>query len=178
MPRPSLLTRQVVAMPPGAALPRSLSPGCFGCGPENERGLQMESRLEGDLVVADLPLVSWMGGGPGVAHGGMLATFLDELMGHVAVAHRIPAVTARFEIDFLRPVPIGAVLRGEAWLAGREGRKLWTEAQGRDGNGEACIEARALYMTVGLEHFGEALAGMSEEQLARLSQFHADELYP
>jgi acyl-coenzyme A thioesterase PaaI-like protein len=178
MPRHSLLSRVVVPMPDWAVLPGSLSPGCFGCGPENERGLQVQSRLERDLVVADLSLVPWQGGGPGVAHGGILATFLDELMGHVAVAHRIPAVTARFEIDFLRPAAIGSLLRGEAWLARRDGRKLWTEAEGRDGNGETCIEARALYMTVGLEHFGDALAGLSEEQLARLNPFRAGEVYP
>jgi len=31
---------------------------------------------------------------------------------------------------------------------------------------------------VGLEHFAEALAGMGEEQLTRLSRFRADEFYP
>jgi len=178
MPRTSLLSNQVVPLPPGAALPGSLNPDCLGCGPENEHGLRMQPRLEGDRVVADLLLVSWLAGGPGVAHGGALATFLDELMGHAAVAHRVPAVTAHFEIDFLRPVLIGARIRGEAWLARREGRRLLTEAFGRDGQGEICVEARALYLAVGLDHFAEALGGMTGEQLARLSRFRPDEYYP
>ena len=178
MARESLLTHVVIPVPAGAALPGSLSPGCFGCGPENERGLQLQFRLEGDLVVGDLHLVPWLGGGPGVAHGGILATFLDELMGHAAMAHGIGAVTATFEIRFLRPTPIGSVLRGEAWLARREGRKLWVEAEGRDGSGEVCIEARALYMAVGLEHFGEALKHITEEQRARLQGFRSGEPYP
>jgi acyl-coenzyme A thioesterase PaaI-like protein len=178
MPRASLLTYEVIPMPVGAALPGSLNPDCFGCGPENKHGLRLEPRLEGDKVVAELRLAPWFAGGPGVAHGGALAAYVDELMGHVAVAHRIPAVTARFEIDFLRPVLIGSGIVGEAWLARREGRKLWTEAVGRDGDGEACVEARAIYLSVSLEHFAEALAGMGEEQLTRLSRFRADELYP
>jgi acyl-coenzyme A thioesterase PaaI-like protein len=177
MPRPSLLTYEIVAVPPGAELPGSLNPECFGCGPENEHSLRIKPWLEGDRVVADLSLVPWLAGGPGVAHGGALATFFDELMGYVAVAHRAPAVTARFEIDFVKPVLIGARIRGEAWLASREGRRLLIEGVGRD-EGEVCVEARSLYLTVGLEHFAEALAGMSEEQLARLGRFRADEFYP
>lgn len=177
MPRVSLLTREIVPIPEGAVLPFSLSPTCFGCGPENERGLQLECRLEGDLVVADLELVPWQGGGPGVAHGGILAAFLDELMGHVAVAHRLPAVTARFEIDYLRPVPIGRVIRGEAWLARVDGRKLLIEGEGRVG-GDPLIEARSLYMSVGLEHFGQGLSSLSAEQLERLARFQAGEVYP
>ena len=178
MARESLLTHVVIPVPAGAALPGSLSPGCFGCGPENERGLQLQFRLEGDLVVGDLHLVPWLGGGPGVAHGGILATFLDELMGHAAIAHGIGAVTATFEIRYLRPMPIGSVLRGEAWLARREGRKLWIEAEGRDGSGQVRLEARALYMAVGLEHFGDALKHITEEQRGRLQGFRSGEPYP
>lgn len=177
MPRLSLLTRVKVPVPPGGNLPRFLSPACFGCGPENERGLQLDFRLEGDLVVGDLRLVPWQGGGPGVAHGGILATFLDELMGHVAVAHRLPAVTARFEIDYLRPAPIGTTVRGEAWLARLDGRKLHMEAEGRIG-GDPVVEARSLYMSVGLEHFGSALSSLSDEQRERLARFQAGEVYP
>jgi acyl-coenzyme A thioesterase PaaI-like protein len=169
-----LLTRAVIPLPAGAALPGPLSPGCFGCGPQNERGLHLVSRLEGDLVVADLRLDTWLGGGPGVAHGGLLATFLDELMGHLALAHRIPAVTASFEIRFLRPVPIGTLLRGEAWLAQRDGRKLWIEAEGREEGGGAFVEARALYLTVGLEHFGAALQDLTEEQRTRFRAFGSE----
>ena len=178
MPRASLLTYEVIPIPPGAKLPDLSTLGCFGCDPENDHGLQLRPRLERDRVVADLRLAPWFAGGPGLAHGGALAAYFDELMGFVAVAHRAPGVTARFEIDFLKPVRIGSPIRGEAWLARRERRKLWTEGAGRDDDGDVCVEARALYLTVGLEHFSEALAGLSEEQLARLSRFRADEFYP
>ena len=103
MPRQSLLTRHVVPVPPEAAIPPYHVPWCFGCGPENEHGLRLQARLEGDLVVADLRLAPWFAGGPGVAHGGAVAAFFDDLMGFVPVAHLAPAVTARFEIDFVRP---------------------------------------------------------------------------
>ena len=178
MPRVSLLTNEVVPMPSGAVLAHFHTPWCFGCGPENDHGLRLQARLEGDKVAADLRLAPWFAGGPGVAHGGAVAAFFDDLMGFVPVAHLAPAVTARFEIDFIRPVLLGAPIRAEAWLARREGRKLWAEAVGRNGSGEVYVEARALYLAVGLDHFAEALAEVTEEQILRLSRFRSDEFYP
>lgn len=178
MPRHSLLTNEVVPMPAGTMLPYAHTPWCFGCGPENDHGLRLQARLEGDKVVADLRLAPWFAGGPGVAHGGAVAAFFDDLMGFVPVAHLSPAVTARFEIDFIRPVILGSPIRAEAWLARREGRKLWAEGLGRDEQGGLYVEARALFLVVGLDHFADALAGATEEQLDRLSRFRSDEFYP
>jgi acyl-coenzyme A thioesterase PaaI-like protein len=178
MPRQSLLTRQVVPVPPEAVIAPYHVPWCFGCGPENEHGLRLQARLEGDKVVADLRLAPWFAGGPGVAHGGAVAAFFDDLMGFVPVAHLAPAVTARFEIDFVRPVVLGAPIRAEAWLARRDGRKMFAEGVGHDPSGEVYVEARALYLVVGFEHFSDAVAGMRPEQMERLGRFLSDEFYP
>jgi len=178
MPRQTLLSHEVVPVPPGAVLPPYHVPWCFGCGTENEHGLRLQARLEGDRVVADLRLAPWFAGGPGVAHGGAVAAFFDDLMGFVPVAHFAPAVTARFEIDFVRPVFLGAPLHAEAWLSRREGRKLFAEGVGRDAAGEVYVEARALYLAVGFEHFTEAFAEMPPEQIERLGRFLSDEFYP
>jgi acyl-coenzyme A thioesterase PaaI-like protein len=178
MPHRSLLTNHVVPMPEGATLPPYHVPWCFGCGPENDHGLGLQARLEGDKVVAELRLAPWFAGGPGVAHGGAVAAFFDDLMGFIPMAYLTPAVTARFEIDFIKPVLLGAPLRAEAWLAQRQGRKLWAEGAGYGEDGERHVEARALYLVVGLEHFAEALAEASEEQLERLNRFRHDEFYP
>ena len=94
MTRQSLLTRHVVPAPADAVLPPYHVPWCFGCGPENEHGLGLQARLEGDKVVADLRLAPWFAGGPGVAHGGAVAAFFDDLMGFVPVAHLAPAVAS------------------------------------------------------------------------------------
>jgi acyl-coenzyme A thioesterase PaaI-like protein len=165
-------------MPEGAELPRFHVPWCYGCGPENEHGLQLRARLEGDLVVADLHLAAQFEGGPGVAHGGALAAFMDDLMGFVPVAHSAPAVTARLEVEFRRPVLLDGTLRAEAWLCERDGRKLWAEGIARDADGQVFVESRALYLTVGLEHFAAAVAGMPEERLQRLTGFQPGEYYP
>jgi len=168
----------VVPMPADAAIPRSHLPWCFGCGPENYRGLGMVPRIEGDRIVADLEFAPWFQGGPGVVHGGGIAAFFDDLMGFVPVAHHTPAVTARLEVHYRRPIPLGTTVRGEAWLTERDGRKLWAEGAGSDDAGMVYVESRALYLAVGVEHFVETISGMPEEQRQRLSRFRSDEYYP
>jgi acyl-coenzyme A thioesterase PaaI-like protein len=172
------ITGTVVPMPDDAVLPPFHLPWCFGCGPENEHGLQLRPRLEGDRVVADLRFAPWFQGGPGVVHGGGVAAFFDDLMGFVPVAHHFPAVTARLEMNYRHPIPLGTSLRGEAWLTERRGRKLWAEGIGVDAERRVAVEARALYLEVGADHFARVFEDMSEEQRARLGRFRSDEWYP
>ena len=167
-----------IPMPPEARIPPFHLPWCFGCGPENEQGLRLEARIEGDLVVADIEFAPWFQGGPGVVHGGAAAAFFDDLMGFVPVAHLVPAVTAHFEIDYRRPIPLGTTVRGEAWLTERDGRKLWAQGVGKTSDGQTLIECRALYLAVNVEHFTKTLDEMPAEQRERLARFHPDEYYP
>lgn len=172
------LSGTVLPMPEHAKLPPFHLPGCFGCGVENEHGLGLKARIEGSRVVADIEFPPRFQGGPGVVHGGGIAAFFDDLMGFVPVAHHAPAVTARLEVHYRRPVPLGASIRGEAWMAQVEGRKMWAEAIGVGSGGELRIEARALFLAVGVEHYVHALDEMPAEQRAHLARYESDEFYP
>lgn len=172
------MSSSVVPMPERAGLPPFHLPWCFGCGPENEHGLKLQPRIEGDLVVADIQFAPWFQGGPGVVHGGGTAAFFDDLMGFVPVAHNVPAVTARLELDYRRPIRLGMTIRGEAWLTAREDRKLWAAGRGTDDTGAVYLEARALYLAIGVEHFMQTLAEMPAEQQERVSRYRSDEYYP
>ena len=170
--------RRPIPLPDGARVPPFHLPWCCGCGPEAEHGLRLEARLEGDLVVADMQFAPWFQGGPGLVHGGAVAAFFDDLMGFVPMAHYVPAVTARLEIDYRKPIALGTSIRGEAWLVRREGRKLWAEACGVDAGGRTYIEASALFLAVGADHFVKALDDMPIEQRERLASYKPDEYYP
>lgn len=172
------VTGTVVPLPDGARIPPYHMPWCFGCGPENDQGLGLSARIEGDKIVADLRFAPRFQGGPGLVHGGAISAFFDDLMGFVPVAHHAPAVTGRIEIDFRKPIPLGMTLRGEAWLAARDGRKLHAEAIGADQEGVVHVEARALFLGVGVEHLLQAFGDMPAEQRERLSSFRSDEYYP
>jgi uncharacterized protein (TIGR00369 family) len=67
-------------------------------------------------------------GGPGVAHGGFIASMLDEILGHIPWSQGHFAVTKSLCVDYLRPVPIDTALELHA-TAQRDGNGAW-HAQG------------------------------------------------
>ena len=175
------LTGDVIPVPElevRSDLPTQHLPWCFGCGSENEHGLGVWLRYEGDKVTGALEFAKRFQGGPGVVHGGAAAAFFDDLMGFVMIAHQQPAVTAKLEMNYLRPIPLGLTLRAEAWLAAQDGRKLWAEAVGFDDRGTRYVEARALFIPIGVDHFAGTLQHMDPDHLARMSRFDSEEYYP
>jgi acyl-coenzyme A thioesterase PaaI-like protein len=91
-------------------------------------------------------------GAPGLAHGGVISAAVDEGMGYLLWLVESPAVTAHLEVDFRRPVPVGSRLELQARLEGVTGRKIRASLTGWV-DGEVVVEARALYLKVGVEHF-------------------------
>ena len=68
-------------------------------------------------------------GFPGVAHGGLIAAVLDDVMGRVAVLRRRWVVTARMEVRYRAAAPLGVPLRFEAWETRH--RRMAMHAEGR-----------------------------------------------
>ena len=101
---------------------------CFICGPENPEGLGLTYFQDEatSRVVADLTIPLKCQGPPGFAHGGLLASIIDEAMGKAAwlAGHR--AFAAHLEVDYRKPVPIGAAAHFEAWVDRNDGRKCFT----------------------------------------------------
>ncbi|KAI9371391.1 HotDog domain-containing protein [Aspergillus egyptiacus] len=92
-------------------------------------------------------------GHPGIVHGGLLATLLDEGMGRCAfqVLPNKVGVTANLNVDYRRPAMANKyfVMRGR--VAKSEGRKAWIEAhietlpeEGQEP--EVLVEARSLFV--------------------------------
>lgn len=155
--------------PPGAVLPprapEAPAPGtrlgshyehCFGCGPEHPGGLRIDAVAgQGLDVTAEFAVRSAHQGGPGLAHGGLLTTAMDETLGALNWLLHAPAVTGRLETDFVRPVPVDSVLHLRAWITGVHGRKIYSAGEARIGgpDGPVALRAQALFIQVKLEHF-------------------------
>jgi acyl-coenzyme A thioesterase PaaI-like protein len=127
---------------------------CYGCGSRHPAGLHMRV-IAGELGVhAVFEVTDVHQGAPGLAHGGLLSTAFDEALGALNWLLMVPAVTARLEVDFRRPVPVGSVLHIDARITGTLGRKVYTQAVGRLGeDGPVALTASALFLQVPLEHF-------------------------
>jgi acyl-coenzyme A thioesterase PaaI-like protein len=140
---------------PGTVLPTHYA-DCFGCGPDTPGGLRITTTAgEGLTVHAEFVVTDGHQGAPGLAHGGLLAAAFDETLGSLAALLRLPAVTGKLETDFRRPVPVESTLYITASVDGIAGRKIYESARGRLGapDGPVAVEARALFVVVGMEHF-------------------------
>lgn len=159
---------------PGAPAPGELldahNDQCFGCGDSQPDGLRLRARAgEGVSTTAEFTVRTAHQGAPGLAHGGVLATALDETLGALCWIQRVIAVTGRLETDFLRPVPVGTVLHLEARVTAVYGRKIYCVATGRTGgpDGPLALRAQALFIEVRVDHIIEN--GRSEEINAALA---------
>ena len=127
---------------------------CFGCGEEHPTGLHMKVTARGDRVEGSFLVTEHHQGAPGLAHGGVIAAAVDEAMGFLIYLLAAPAVTAHLEVDYRKPVPVGARLDLETTVERIDGRKIYSVLTGRI-DGEVHVEARSLYLRVGVEHFLE-----------------------
>jgi acyl-coenzyme A thioesterase PaaI-like protein len=129
---------------------------CFTCGDEHPTGLRLRLvAMDGVAMRGVFTVTEQHMGGPGLAHGGILASAVDEVLGSLAWLLWQPAVTGRLEIDYRQPVPVGSTVVIDAWCTGVDGRKLYGEAVGRlgDENGPEVVRASAIFVVVGVEHF-------------------------
>ncbi|MGW2817092.1 PaaI family thioesterase [Streptomyces sp. NPDC001415] len=157
---------------------------CFGCGDGQPHGLHLAARAgEGVTVTAEFTVREAHQGAPGLAHGGVLATALDETLGSLNWLLRVIAVTGRLETDFARPVPVGTVLHLQAEVTAVAGRKIYSRATGRIGGpeGPVAVRAQALFIEVKVDHFidngrpAEIQAAMSDpDQVRRARAFEVN----
>ncbi|MCC6555537.1 MAG: PaaI family thioesterase [Polyangiaceae bacterium] len=91
---------------------------CFGCGPANEKGLRIKSRVEGDELVCDFTPEEHHQAFGGVLNGGIIGTLLDCHSNWAAAYHLMRArgldappctVTADFHVKLKRPTPLAPV---------------------------------------------------------------------
>lgn len=92
---------------------------CYGCGPANAKGLQLESFVDGDQVIAHWHPQSYHHAFPNVLNGGIIGSLLDchcnwaaawYLMQAQGLDHPPCTVTAEYTIKLLRPTPMDTEL--------------------------------------------------------------------
>lgn len=127
---------------------------CYGCGQEHATGLHARVIAgEGLTVTGTMVVTDQHQGAPGLAHGGLLTTFLDEVLGSLNWLLGRPAVTGRLEVDFRRPVPVGSTLQVQARVEGVLDRKIYVAGEGRLPDGTLVVQAAALFVEVPVQHF-------------------------
>jgi acyl-coenzyme A thioesterase PaaI-like protein len=135
---------------------------CFVCGSENPIGLKLRFLSEGDVVRTRYRPSPEHEGYRHLAHGGIIATVLDEVMIKAALALEIYCVTAQLEIRYRAPAPIAVELLFEGKIATRKGRIIKTVGSVRDDTGKVYAEAAGTYMTVSGEMEAKLLESLEQ----------------
>ena len=129
---------------------------CFGCGEKHPTGLHLVAHVGNGMdITAEFVVSENHQGAPGLAHGGLLSLAFDEALGKLMWLLRAPAVTARLETDFIKPVPMGSKLFITAEITGQVNRKVYCSAVGHlnSPDGDIAVRAAALYVIVPMTHF-------------------------
>lgn len=130
---------------------------CFGCGLENPSGLRLRFfTAEDGSIVCHPRLARRFAGPPGHAHGGIIATLLDEAMSKANRARGIVAMTRQLSVDYLRPVPLGMRLTLTARHVAAHGRRHQCEAQLTDAAGQILATGSAVFVVVDPDRFRRA----------------------
>lgn len=129
---------------------------CLGCGPDAERGFHLVVQREGDDVVTRHVFTVAQSGAPGIAHGGAVATVVDDLLGFLLYVVRKVAVTRKLEVEYLRPVMTGQEYAVRGRVDSVDGRKVWLSCAGTSADGALAFRGTALFLEVPLSHFPAA----------------------
>ena len=133
--------------------PFEFSPhNCFACGTLNAHGLGLVLHVEHGRSWTDLTLERSFEGWEGIAHGGIICTILDEVMAWALVGADNWGVTARMNVVFRRPVPVGRAIHAEGNIATSRRRIVETTARLEDAlTGELLATATGTYVAAGEE---------------------------
>ena len=120
---------------------------CFACGENNPIGLRLKFDYgEGSAEARFTPERVYQGY-PGIMHGGLVATLLDETMAHAVISTHGIAVTGDLHVRMRgNGVPIGRPLRLQGRVTGRRGRLVLAEAALHDEDGNLLARGEGKFM--------------------------------
>lgn len=131
---------------------RSDADHCFVCGPQNPRGLQIAFRFEAGRCIGRFTPGEHHMGFDRVTHGGIVFSVLDDAMGNWLFLQGARGVTAKCEIRYRQPLPIGTEVEAVCRLRQRRGRLMVLDATLARVDDESVVaQAEASFM---VEDFG------------------------
>ena len=123
---------------------------CFGCGGDNAGGMKLtfEQDNVNRKIVGRFVLGERYQGGAGFAHGGIIATLLDEAMGKVCRFREVRAVTAELTVEYLKPVNVQSEIVVEGRETEQKGRNLFMAGEIRNEVGEVLARGTGRFVII------------------------------
>lgn len=128
---------------------------CYVCGPENPKGLHVPFFPDGPQGSrAEYTARPEHGGWPGILHGGVTFSLMDEALGWAVHFQGLNGVTARADTRFRQPVEVGTRLIIRAWTLEQRRQLLKARAEIRidDRDQTLVAETEATMFLLEAEH--------------------------
>ena len=125
---------------------------CFVCGLENEHGLHLRfyETAEGEVVV-ETSVPDRFQGYPGIVHGGIVASLVDEALGRVHMGNGDAPrfmFTAKMTVNYRKPVPTETPIRIVAQAIKRKRRSATSKCAIYGPDDELLADADAVLVNV------------------------------
>jgi len=132
---------------PRISINTDLSEGlCFGCGGNNPFGLKLNFEWDGKTAKTEFTPTKFYQGWPGILHGGIIATMLDEAMSYAVRFSGWDFLTAKIQVEFKRPVLIDERLIITSSIIRKTGRFIKAEASVYLPDGTLMAEGTGTYV--------------------------------
>ena len=129
---------------------------CFDCGPANEKGLRIQSIVQGDVVVAEWRAQKHHEAFPGMLNGGITGALLDCHSNWTAAWHLMQkagastppcTVTAEFHVKLKRPTPTNGPIHLRAKVVESSEDRAVIEAE-LEAGGKVTATCRGVFVAV------------------------------
>lgn len=103
-------------------------------------------------------------GPPGFAHGGSIASVLDEIMGMAAWQKGLNVVAAELWVKYRQPTPLWTELKLRAWVESLEGRRAEIRSELTLADGSICCVGGGTFVNIGVEKYREFVKAANEKR--------------
>jgi acyl-coenzyme A thioesterase PaaI-like protein len=149
---------------------------CFGCSSRHPYGLRLDPRRTAtDEVACTVAFDPGLCSYPGITHGGIVTTAVDDVMANLVLIERgVLAFSTTLRTRFLAPVASGRPYQIIARITRSWEGGYRTEAEVVSPEGEKALVAEATWAHVRPEHLGDLMTDNSEAA-RRIKPFLAPE---
>ncbi len=102
---------------------------CFLCGDKNPNGFRMTFHQENGDTVSEAIIPTQYQGFDGIVHGGIVATFLDEIMAHAVRKTGQRAMTGTLTVRFRKPCHTDERIQIRGRIVETNGRIIKTQGE-------------------------------------------------
>ena len=121
---------------------------CFGCGKDNPIGFKLQFTNNDGVIKGEFIPGEFHQGWPGIIHGGVLFTLLDEASGYAIHNSQLKCVTAKSEIKFNQLATVDEPIQITAQITKNNLRLVETEATLSLRDGTVIAQSQSLWYVI------------------------------